>query len=132
VEGSEKNSGQYELIAKLWLRCLAVNLMNKQWLFDFAPLILIAGGAFVAWLGIPGGGAVTYVGFAAYGALGLIEVSGGNRKKSFLKILKYVVLGAILLVSVVSMLRNMPLFWALIALILLDRIVLTTARIEVG
>ena len=104
---------------------------DKQWIFDWLPLALIVGGLGLNWIGLDRFALLTYSGFIAYGTLGLVEISRNkNLRKKILKFLKIATLLLIVIIGVISILGNPTYFVALLALVLLDRIILTANRIE--
>jgi hypothetical protein len=100
---------------------------RRQMIFDWLPLGVITVGLALddAWF--------TYLGFAFYGTLGLIELLiSRTPKKQFLKILKISTLSLTLIISLLSIIHNPTYFVVLLALVLLDRILLTRRRLTLG
>lgn len=103
---------------------------DKQWIFDWLPLGFIVVGLALNWAGLDDHAWVSYLGFASYGILGLIELLNDKKaKKQILKVLKIAALFLILIISLISILGNPTYFVALLALVLLDRIIFTNKRV---
>ena len=105
--------------------------LDKKWIFDWLPLGLILGGLGLSWIGIDKYALMTYSGFASYGILGLVDtLRNKNLTIQILSILKIVTLILITVISIINLLGNLTYFVVLLALVLLDRIILTTNRLE--
>jgi uncharacterized membrane protein HdeD (DUF308 family) len=104
---------------------------DGQWIFDLLPLILIISGLILNWMELDERALVTYIGFTSYGVLGLIELLKVKKvKRQLLRLLKIVALVLVIFISIISILGNPTYFIALLALVLLDRIILTIPRLE--
>jgi hypothetical protein len=104
--------------------------IDRQWIFDWVPMLLIFVGLAGSYVGFPYLGLATFIGFACYGLFGLIEVFS-NRIKSFsmLKILKVFTLALILLIGLTNVFVSLGYFIVQLSLVLLDRLILTPARV---
>ena len=91
---------------------------------DWLPLIFIAGGSAIQWIGSHYGGFILITGFLMYGVLGFINslkrkyYTGG-----FLRVIKLVAEFAIVLLTL-AILAGVNTFMYLLMLVLLDRLIL--------
>lgn len=104
---------------------------TKQFLFDWIPFMIIVLGIVANQLKADPHAYVMFAGFFLYGISGLVQqlrLSASSKK--FGRILKLIVLTMIGLIAVLGFLGDPTYFIALLALVLLDKIILTTARLE--
>ena len=106
---------------------------QSQLIHDWVPLIFIVVGLLVNRIGIDNYAILMYCGFLLYGGLGLeTPIKQKYYTKSFLKILKVLALLSISVIALTSLIGQRNLFLPLIALVLLDRLILTPSRLEKG
>jgi hypothetical protein len=102
-----------------------------QKIIDWIPLILIVSGAALAWASIDKYALVMNLGFILYGVFELIyPIKKKYYLKFSLKLLKIAGLIAIIVLAVENVTRESSNFLFLMLLILLDRIILNSNRLE--
>ncbi|NJM25005.1 MAG: hypothetical protein HC859_05365 [Bacteroidia bacterium] len=104
----------------------------REKLTDWLPVVLILGGLGLSKLEIAGGDIAMNAGFLAYGVLGLID--SFKRKYHVGFSWKYLKIAAQLAVTVLALKSFMlgGAMWYVLALLLLDKLILTPGRLESG
>jgi hypothetical protein len=107
------------------------NDANFQKVSDWFPLILIFGGYLLARIGLDSYAATMNLGFFSYGLLGtILYVWRGYHSQISLRFFKVVVQVLIMILAVINVFLTGT-FIFLMALILLDKLVLTSNRLAV-
>jgi hypothetical protein len=99
--------------------------IDRQTIYDWLPLLVIVAGIVLNRLGGDSYGLVMYLGFISYGVFGLIEMFRRRKEIKLVgKILKGFALAMVIIIAIISILGDPTNFMALLALVLLDRIIL--------
>lgn len=102
----------------------------REKLTDWLPVVLILGGIGLSKLGIPGGVLAMNAGFLSYGVLGLIDSFKRKYQSGFSwKYLKIAAQLTVTLLAVRSFLLGGSILY-LLAIVLLDKLILTPGRFE--